>query len=282
MQPLQDVRIAFKQWTKNVMAFIITMIGVSLILGIVLLLVSFPIALILAIQTSGDVIQQLIALMQFWYPILHGNIEVVLTTNFLIILLPIIIVYTWIFGSIYHLCSSVVTFKTPTIGGPFMWLRSNALVLFIGGLILGILSVGPVLLSSIIIGYPIDYPLNWLFGITASIWYFVIIGITATFIPGLVDGLEIVQSLKKSLMIFIKNFKRVLGVEFLFLIMLGILFGPLPLYSVLHGSFEPSMDIVAALILSLSALGLFIMGFLILPMFYLAMTRLYEECKESC
>lgn len=282
MQPLDDVKTAFKHWTKNVMAFIITMIGAALILGIILVVLAIPVAFILAFSSSTDLIQQLISLAQFWYPILHGNIEIVLNTDFLIILLPIIMVYSWIFGSIYRLCNDVVNSRTPTVGGPFIWLRENPLVSLGSGVILGGLSIGPILLLSIILGSPIVYPLDWAFGIITSVWYFLIIGITGAFIPALIDDNGIIQALKKSVVLFKNKTRRILGIEFVFLIMFGIMFGPLPVYSVISGSFDPSTDIMAAFILSVSALGLFIMGFVLLPVFYLTMTRLYEECKNSC
>lgn len=281
MQAFEDVKASFRLWTKNVMAFIITMIGVALLLGIILLICGAAVAVILAITTGTDVIAELISLVQFWYPLLHGNIEIALTSGFLGITLPIIIVYSWIFGSIYKLCDDVTAGRMPTIGGPFSFLRENILTMLLAGVLLGFVSIGPTLAISLLFGQSIAGPWDWIFGIFSASWYFIVIGLTSMFIPAIIDGHGLGHAFRRSLAIVKRNHHRVFGAEFIFLIVLTIMFGPLPIYSVVNHAFNPSTDVIAASILALAALGVFITGFLILPWFYITMTKIYNECKNS-
>lgn len=283
MQALDDVKTAFRLWKENFMLFVLTMIGIAVIFGIVILLIAIPTAILLSLVYGGDVVGILVILATFWIPILEGNIEVVITWTFLLIILAVIIVYTWIFGAVYGVSKEIVLGKKLSISSAFKLLRRKLIVLLLTGILLGIIAIGPTLFISAGfyngVNFDVLFPYDWILGIFSCFWYFLAIGLTALFVPAIVDDMSIGAGLKHSLKLFKRFPLRILSVEFIFLIPMALLFGPLPSYAVANQAFNPTIDIIASITLAFAALGVFILGLVLLPVFYLTMTKIYQDLK---
>ncbi|MHA1962411.1 MAG: hypothetical protein ACW99U_19580, partial [Candidatus Thorarchaeota archaeon] len=165
------------------------------------------------------------------------------------------------------------------------WFKSRILGLLGTGVLLGLIAIGPSLSIAAslsmqgVIGIP--FPFDWAFGLFSFGWFFIVICFSSLQVPALLDGAGVFSAIRESANLVRANLSRILSVHIIYFLLLAVLFGPLPIYSVMTNSFDAASDAVAAAILSWSALGLFVLAFLLLPSLYITMTRIYRELKSG-
>ncbi|UCE10667.1 MAG: hypothetical protein JSW61_01685 [Candidatus Thorarchaeota archaeon] len=283
MQALSDIKNGFYNLKRTYLGIVLSMVMAIALFVVVLLLAALPASVILLLVAGGDFFGQILSLVLFWEPLLRGNVEIVISSGFLSVLLPIVLVYIWTFGAMYGVSKEIVDSNAVRVTSFIHWFRSHILGLLGTGVLLALIAIGPPL--SIAAGLSmqgvtaIPFPADWVFGLLSFAWFFIVICFSSMQVPALMDGLGVFAALRESANLVRANLSRVFSVHLLYFLVLVLLFGPLPIYSVITNSFDAASDAVAAAILSWSAFGLFILGFALLPSLYITMTTIYRDLK---
>ncbi|MHA1576703.1 MAG: hypothetical protein ACTSU3_05020, partial [Candidatus Thorarchaeota archaeon] len=210
---IEDLKISFKFAGKNVISFILGMIGVALVSLLLLAVIAAVVIPIIFLYIGLDGILQIGLDLATTFNALTG------ATLFLIILLiatPIIAPLTVALGALFGMAREIVESDGTTAEGVFVWYKSKFFSLAGGGLTIFLIAIAPIGIIMGLIG-PINLisvePAIVSIGLAlVVIFYSFTTGFISLVFPAIIDGNSVIESVKISIRLALKHFDRVFSV----------------------------------------------------------------------
>ncbi|MHA1480799.1 MAG: hypothetical protein ACTSQZ_05205, partial [Candidatus Thorarchaeota archaeon] len=271
---IEDLKISFKFAGKNVISFILGMIGVAIVSLLLLAAIAAVVIPIIFLYIGLDGIIQIGLDLATTFNALTG------ATLFLIILLiatPIIAPLTVALGALFGMAREIVESDGTTAEGVFTWYKSKFFSLAGGGLTIFLIAIAPMAIIMGLIG-PINLisydPVIVSVGLALIvIFYSFTTGFISLVFPAIIDGNSVIESVKISVRLAWKHFDRVFSVWLSYIGMLFLAMAPMMAMAFLGISdpFGPALGSLA--IYGLGA-AIFVV-LLLFPATVIGMTRIY-------
>ncbi|TXT54366.1 MAG: conserved membrane protein of unknown function [Candidatus Thorarchaeota archaeon] len=277
----EDLKTGFRYAVKNVISFVLGMIGVLIVTGLMMILLAMlifiPIIAIVGIP----------GLTQFFMDIGFAMEQSLNPAGFSMMALVMIPFISPIFvavGALFGMAREIVESEGTTAEGVFTWYKSKFFPLAAGGIIIFAFVLGPV---GLLIGLGWVVFGNTVVGIPSAIitslvaaWVMTSLGLTSMIFPGIIDGIPVLQAVKQSFKLSIKYFDRVFSTVLAFVLILMFMFSPLfsiPL--VFMESFTPpasgAMMGAIALFVIYAIIGAIVLLFIVIPAMAITITKVY-------
>ncbi|MFW9808364.1 MAG: hypothetical protein ACFFE6_03195 [Candidatus Thorarchaeota archaeon] len=279
---VEDLKISFKFAIKNVISYVLAIIGVFIVAGLLLIVVAalvfIPLMLIMGFEN-----------MVIWlnsFNLLGSSSGATLALGIFLFALPFVTPFFVAIGALFGMSREIVESEGTTAEGVFQWFKRKFFALAGGGLVMFLIIAGPIFLVAFggvaLFG---DEILNIAFISTGSvstlspilsglgiIWLVLTTGFLTMLFPAIIDGHSVVEATKKSFRMSIDYFDRVFGFWMAFLLILVALIVPI---IVAVFAFPPSLGLgfVAVSIYAIPMAIFF--AFIALPALSIGLTRVY-------
>ena len=279
---LEELKISFKFALKNVISYVLAIIGVFIVAGLLLIVVAAAVFVPLVFIMGFDN-------MVLWFEsfALLGSAEgASVVLGIFLFALPFITPFFVATGALFGMSREIVESEGTTAEGVFQWFKRKFFSLAGGGLVMFLIIAGPVFLISFgavaVFG---DQVLNIAFissgtATTLSpilvglgvVWFVLSTGFLTMLFPAIIDGHSVIEATKKSVRMSIDYFDRVIGFWIAFVLLLVVFLVPM-LVAVF--AFPPSFGIgMAAIGIYAIPMAIFL-AFVGLPALSIGLTRVY-------
>jgi len=261
---LDDLRISFRFAARNIISFVLGMLGVLIVTGILIAVIAVIIFVPIVFGLiSGMGMEGMIQFFTSFAATWSTPQGAAMLGALLVLVIPLLGPLFVAFGALFGMAREIVESEGTTAGGVFAWYRRKFLSLAGGGIILFLVVVGPFIpvviwVPSIITGSFVG-PAAAVFAAAFTVWFIVSAGMLSMLFPGIIDGLSALGAAKQSLRLSRRYFDRVFSTWLSFVLIL--LFVLVPSFVV------PIMAIVVA--------------FLVLPAMAIALTRVYMILTDN-
>lgn len=253
-----DLSISFRFAARNIISFVLGMLGVLVVavvlVALIAIVVFVPIVLGL-IQGLGmeGMVQFFTSFATTWNTPQGAAMFGSLMLLAMIVIGPFLVA----FGALFGMAREIVESEGTTAGGVFAWYRKKFFSLAGGGIILFVVTMGPII--PLIIWVPgfvtgsLVGPVSAILIAALVLWVIISAGMLSLLFPGIIDGLSAAGAAKQSIRLSWRYFDRVFGTWLSFV---GIIM----------------LTSIPSIIMPLIGL---VVVFLIIPAMAIALSRLY-------
>ncbi|MFW9954943.1 MAG: hypothetical protein ACFFD3_10360 [Candidatus Thorarchaeota archaeon] len=292
MYGYEDLKSGLSMARSKVLTFFLAIIGIFVILGLVFVVITLPIGLaIWLLDPTGDFITAWVETMVAWtLPLSSGNVAIILSVSFLVIIIPMTALGIWILGALFGIAKEYIDTNDTRVEHAFTWLRKKFGPLMVGGVLLAVIIGLPAMIVGYLISWAygfgtIPWPVDWIEGILGFVYFFIMLGFFSFVCPAIIDDVGAVDSLKLSYKMVRANMARVFGFLLLIVIVAFIFVGPIGLYSVYLTYLglipNPMTDVFFGVLTAWAAIGVFIFVLFFLPALIFGLTRIYNSIKGA-
>ncbi len=279
---LDDLKISIKFAFKNVISYVLAIIGVFLVTIILIAIVAaFVFVPILLSPESLEAFT--IWAESFNELTISGGVTI--ATGIFLIALPFAAPFFVATGALFGMSREIVESEGTSAEGVFTWYKKKFFSLAGGGIILFLFILGPVMLvilGSVVlfgnqilniafIGIESSTIMNPLISALGVIWFVISSGLMSMIFPAIIDGYSVIDATKKSIRMGIQYFDRVFGVWISYILLIVVLMIPVIIVPLAIGSFEPAMILMAVYAVPMAL----IIAFVLLPAVSIGLTRVY-------
>jgi len=288
-----DVKESYGLLKGRFLSYLLAIIGMIFVLFVLFAIITLPIGIAywaMGLGTPGahfiDVWVNDVLL--FWVPFVSGggNLAVLLTTVFLVIVLPVFALAEWVLGAVYGMSKDIVTTGESSAEGAFGWLRKKAGSFLVTGIIVAVIVMGPIGVVSYLVswyfGFTVPWELTWPLLIVLVLYIYTFLGVLRMYIPAVADDMGVIDGLKRSVSLVKSNFGRIFGAWTIYFVLFFIWFLPLIIWGGLQGIPGPwpgSNSPEFWLSVGLAGIGALLDLLVFFPMMILGMTRIYHDIK---
>ena len=279
---LEDLKISYKFATKNVISYILAIIGVFIAAGILLVVVA-AIVFVPFLFAIGGFEAFIILFDSFgaW----SATEGVTIVAGIFLFALPFIAPIFVAIGALFGVSREIVESEGTTAEGVFVWFKRKFFSLAGGGIVLFLFIMGPIILISFgavllfgdqvlniaFIGIGSGETLSPLLSALLMIWITISSGLMTMLFPAIIDGHPVIEATKRSIRMGIDYFDRVFGV---WLANVGVIL--LLLAPVMVGPFTLGIGMPGLIAMGIYAIPMaLILVFVALPAVSICLTRVY-------
>lgn len=225
----EDLRASFRLTRKNILPFLLGLVGV-LAVTILLLALVFALVLIPLLIWVGD-IQGVIEFFSDLRLLFDLEPTPSIVGVGLLFLIPFLSPFYVSVGALFGMGREIAESNDTTIDGVFTWYSRNFFSFAGAGMILFLVSIVPpaVLIVTIqsLLGYTTIEQVSWVIIVCGFLWIVSVLGVFCMMFPAIVDGLSVSDALKCSLRMSWDSTGRVLSTYLSFLFLILLLVAPL-------------------------------------------------------
>lgn len=279
----EDLKISFKFAFKNIISYLLGIIGVLIVSGILLVLVAIVI-FVPAIFLSGG-FESFVAMFEA-FGASFAEPGTTVMVGLVLLLSPLIAPFLVAIGALFGMGREIVESEGTTASGVLTWYRRKFFSLAGAGIILFFVMIGPLLLvlllGALIYGDAFfsfalfttmaSNPLMSVGMALITVWLVLSTGLLSMIFPAVIDGLSVIEATKRSVRMSIKYFDRIFGYWIAFLLTIVALVSPM-----IVGAYFASPTNLLAMGL-IAAYGIpvgIIIAFIAVPAMSIGLTRLY-------
>ncbi len=220
---LEDLKVGFKFTLKNIISFVLGMIGVLILTGLLMALI---IAVILITITAQVGFPGMISWVMDTFSQANQTTGMVLVGSMAIVVLPLLLPIFIAIGALFGMGREIIESNGTSAEGVFAWYKSKFMTLAAGGTITYLIVIGPPIILavalSLMTGSIFGNGTQVLFAICAYLWILLSTGLLSMLFPAIIDGLPVIESLKTSIRLAVKYPDRVFSTWFAY-VFIGIL-----------------------------------------------------------
>ena len=281
---LDDLKISIRFALKNVISYVLAIIGVFLVTIILIAVVAAFV--FIPILLSPESLQAFTV----WAESLDGWFSAggaTVATGIFLIALPFVAPFFVASGALFGMAREIVESEGTSAEGVFTWYKKKFFSLAGGGIMLFLFILGPVMLVILggvalfgdeilnvaFIGTGTTSAMNPLISALGVIWVVLSTGLMTMLFPAIIDGFSVVEATKKSIRMGIQYFDRVLGVWLSYILLILALVAPLFILAV---PFMWDAAFLAMVPLGIYAVVMFLfLAFVLFPAVSIGLTRVY-------
>ena len=279
---LEDLKVSYKFATKNVISYILAIIGVFIAAGILLVVVAAIVFVPFLFAMGG------IDAFTIWaesFGAWSGTEGVTIVTGIFLFALPFIAPIFVATGALFGVSREIVESEGTTAEGVFVWFKRKFFSLAGGGIMLFLFIMGPIILISVgavflfgdqvlnivFIGFGSANTLNPLLSALLLVWITISSGLMTMLFPAIIDGHSVIEATKKSIRMGIDYFDRVFGVWLANIGIILLVLVPVVITPFTMGIGSPGLMIMAVYAVPMAL----ILAFVALPALSICLTRVY-------
>ncbi|MHA2359048.1 MAG: hypothetical protein ACXAB5_02150, partial [Candidatus Thorarchaeota archaeon] len=233
----EDLKISFRFAIKNVISYVLAIIGVFIVAGLLLIVVA-AIVFVPLLFTMG--FGNMVVWFESFNPL--GSSEIAsLGLGIFLFALPFITPFFVAAGALFGMSREIVESEGTTAEGVFQWFKRKFFSLAGGGLVMFLIITGPIFLVSFgAVALFGDQVLSIAFISSGTatilspvltglgvIWFVLSTGFLTMLFPAIIDGHSVIKATKKSFRMSIDYFDRVIGFWISFVLIIVALIAPL-------------------------------------------------------
>ncbi len=281
---LDDLKISIRFALRNVISYVLAIIGVFLVTIILIGIVAAFVFIPVVISPQGLQAFTIWAeSLEGWFA--AGGVEI--ATGIFLIALPFVAPFFVASGALFGMAREIVESEGTSAEGVFTWYRKKFFSLAGGGVVLFLFILGPVMLVILgavaffgdqilnvaFIGVGSTTTMNPLIAALGVIWFVFSTGLMTMLFPAIIDGHSVIEATKKSLRMGIQYFDRVFGTWLSFILLILALVSPL--FIMVAPPFWGT-PMAAMIPLGIYAVIMFLfLAFVLLPALSIGLTRVY-------
>ena len=280
----EDLKISIRFALRNVITYILAIIGVFLVTIILIAIVAaFVFIPILLTPESLDAFTIWAESFNEWST--AGGVTI--ATGIFLIALPFVAPFFVATGALFGMAREIVESEGTSAEGVFTWYKRKFFSLAGGGIMLFLFILGPVMLvifgavalfgeqilNVAFIGVGSTSLMNPLISALGVIWFLLSTGLMVMLFPAIIDGYSVIEATKKSIRMGIQYFDRIFGVWLAYILLLLALVAPLALMAIPSLWESPLLALVPLGIYGV-IMAIFV-AFVLLPAISIGLTRVY-------
>jgi hypothetical protein len=215
---LDDLKVSFKFAVKNLISFILGMIGVLIVSVVVLAIVAIFVVAVIFL-TGG--FEAFVAAIVAWSETAETMQGATAFIMIFLIVTPIIAPLMVAIGALFGMAREIVESEGTSAEGVFAWYSKKFFSLAGAGILLFLIVIAPIATVSLLFGpFSIAYGDIWtpaLLFAGVAIYAGLVSGFLSLTFPAVIDGRSALQAIRTSLRLSTKYFDRVFSVWFSFL-----------------------------------------------------------------
>lgn len=279
---LDDLKISIRFALKNVISYVLAIIGVVIVTVLLIALVAAFVFVPIFLSPQGfQVFTAWADSLAEW----NAASGATIATGIFLIALPFVAPFFVAIGALFGMSREIVESEGTSAEGVFTWYKKKFFSLAGGGIMLFLFILGPIMLvilaSVALFGDQIlniaffgpSSTMNPFISALGMIWLLLSTGMMTMLFPAIIDGYSVIDATKKSVRMSIQYFDRVFGVWLSYIIILTALILPLFIMAI------PGLWIGFNAIMISIAIYAVIMGFFLalifLPGMSIGLTRVY-------
>jgi hypothetical protein len=275
---VEDLKVSFKFAVKNILSFLLGMIGVIIVTLVVMLIgfaiVSIPLLFALGgpegfvafFESLGVVMEAVFVAQPDPAAALLGIFAIVLLVT------PFFVAIGVVFGMGREIVESAGT----SAEGVFVWYRKKFFSLAGGGIIIFAIIGLPLFLvygGLFFAGYVVTgFPGAILAGFSA-LWIMFSSGMMTMVFPAIIDNYSVIDATRQSIRLSLKYFDRVFSTWFAFILIIALMFAPVGIGVAAFTVPSLGFDFIGAAVYA--AIAAFVLVLIVLPALVIALSRLY-------
>jgi hypothetical protein len=275
---VEDLKVSFKFAVKNILSFLLGMIGVIIVTLVVMLIgfaiVSIPLLFALGgpegfvafFESLGVVMEAIFVAQPDPAAALLGIFAIVLLVT------PFFVAIGVVFGMGREIVESAGT----SAEGVFVWYRKKFFSLAGGGIVIFAIIGLPLFLvygSLFLAGYVVTgLPASVLAALSAF-WIIFSSGMMTMVFPAIIDNYSILDATRQSIRLSLKYFDRVFSTWFAFILIIVLMFAPVGIG--IAAFTVPSLGFGFIGAAAYAAIAAFVLVLIVLPALVIALSRLY-------
>lgn len=279
---LEDLKISYKFALKNVISYILAIIGVFIAAGILLVVVAAIVFVPFLFAIGG------IDAFTIWaesFGTWSATEGVTIMAGIVLFALPFIAPIFVAIGALFGVSREIVESEGTTAEGVFVWFKRKFFSLAGGGFMMFLVILGPIILISLgavllfgdqvlniaFIGFGTTNSLNPLLSALLLIWITISSGLMTMLFPAIIDGHSVIEATRKSIRMGIDYFDRVFGVWLANIGIILLVIAPVVIAPFTLGLGAPGLMIMAGYAIPMAL----ILAFVALPALSICLTRVY-------
>lgn len=274
----EDLKESLEGAGNHMLSYFLANLGMIVFIVFALAIVAVPILGII-ILVGPEVLASLALNMTGWSLTNPWS----LTLLGVIVILPFVALGFMYLGSLFGMSKEVVETGTTKAESAFSWLRHNFLSFAGAGVVLTLIVVLPQALVVTTISYLNGYTITgWVsFGVSlfVFVYSFITLGLTSMVLPAIVNGKGVQDAFFESYKLATERFDRVFGVHTAIVLLGLLMFSPilgLGVGFILYPALTLAPLVMIAIALW-TVFAVFLWLILLLPMSYIAYTRVYHD-----
>jgi hypothetical protein len=279
---LEDLKVSYKFATKNVISYVLAIIGVFIAAGILLVVVAAIVFVPFLFAIGGF---EAFAIWAESFGAWSPTEGVTIVAGIFLVALPFITPIFVATGALFGVSREIVESEGTTAEGVFVWFKRKFFSLAGGGIMMFLIILGPILLVALgaialygdqilnvaFIGFGSTNSLNPILSALLLIWFIISSGLMTMLFPAIIDGLPVIEATKRSIRMGIDYFDRVFGVWLANVGVILLVLTPVIITPFTLGIGEPGLMIMAVYAIPMALLLVFVA----LPALSICLTRVY-------
>lgn len=279
---LDDLKISIRFALRNVISYVLAIIGVFLV-TIILIAIVAAFVFVPMVMSSGGLEAFTIWAESFNEWSTAGGVTI--ATGIFLIALPFAAPFFVATGALFGMAREIVESEGTSAEGVFTWYKKKFFSLAGGGIMLFLFILGPVMLVILgsvflfgeqilnvaFIGIGSTTTMNPLISGLGVIWFVLSTGLMTMLFPAIIDGYSVIEATKRSIRMGIQYFDRVFGAWISYILVILALIVPLIIVPFTLGTFEPALILMGVYGIPLAL----ILAFVLLPAVSIGLTRVY-------
>ena len=281
---VDDLKVSIRFALKNVISYVLAIIGVFLV-TIILIAIVAAFVFVPLVVAPGGLESFTIWAETFNEWTISGGLTI--ATGIFLIALPFVAPFFVATGALFGMAREIVESDGTSAEGVFTWYRKKFFSLAGGGIILFLFILGPVMLVILgsvalfgeqilnvaFIGVGSSNIMIPIISALAVIWFVLSTGFMTMLFPAIIDGYSVIEATKKSVRMGIQYFDRVFGTWLSYILLIVALMLPMIVIA-FPFALENSMLLMVVLGLYGVVMALFL-AFVVLPAVSIGLTRAY-------
>jgi hypothetical protein len=281
---LDDLKISIRFALRNVISYVLAIIGVFLV-TIILIAIVAAFVFVPMVMSSGGLEAFTIWAESFNEWSTAGGVTI--ATGIFLIALPFVAPFFVATGALFGMAREIVESEGTSAEGVFTWYKKKFFSLAGGGIMLFLFILGPVMLVILgsiflfgeqilnvaFLGIGSTTTMNPLISGLGVIWFALSTGLMTMLFPAIIDGYSVIDATKRSIRMGIQYFDRVFGAWISYILLILALVSPLFIMAI---PFMWETPMPAMVPLGIYAVIMFLfLAFVLLPAVSIGLTRVY-------
>lgn len=275
---IEDLKVSFRFAAKNILSFLLGMIGVLIVTLIVMIIGFAIIAIPLLVSLGGPV--GFVAFFESLGVVLESAFAPQLnpataTLGFLAIMLMMTPFFVAI-GVVFGMGREIVESAGTSAEGVFVWYRRKFFSLAGGGIAMFLIITMPLILvygSFYLAGIVVTGIPAAILASLSTFWLVLSSGMMTLVFPGIIDNHSVIDATRRSIRLSLRYFDRVYSTWLAFILIIIFMFAPLVLAIAAFAQPMPGLNMVAPAVYAIVAM--FALVLIVLPALVIALSRLY-------
>jgi hypothetical protein len=271
----EDLIVSFRFAAKNIITFILGLIGVVLVTGLTfiigVLIIFIPILIFVGFGPMTEFFISLGPFFDAMNPAMMGMMFVLIMP----ILLPLFVAV----GALFGMGREIVESSGASAEGVLTWYRRKFFPLASGGVILFTITLLPIGLMYATIftltRNPLTGPFNGIVSAISIVWIVVSLGFLSMTFPAIIDGVPVLEAVKQSIRMSWDYFDRVFSVWISFILIFVGPFIPIIAIPLTMTTTSFAFSPIVLGVMTVAAILFIIILLLAVPAFVISLSRMY-------